>query len=77
MKRVCVIRAGLLKSPRQLRAIRWDASIQVGEAYYRVVGVLPEEQLQAGTPRKALAIDDKKTEIYVPYGTMRKRATGR
>jgi putative ABC transport system permease protein len=71
MKRVCVIRAGLLKSLGNYRD-PLGASIQVGEAYYRVVGVLPEEEFR-GYAQEALAIDEKTTEIYVPYGTMKKR----
>lgn len=71
IKRVCIIRADLLLS-MDIIEDPLGRMIQIGEEYYRVVGVLPSERFK-GYAQKALAIDDKKTEIYVPYGTMKKR----
>ena len=71
LKRVCVIRAGLL---RELGIFEEPIGIhlQVGEHYYRVVGVLEDEEF-LGYARKALAIDTKSTEVYVPYETVFQR----
>ena len=71
LKRVCVIRAGLL---RELAIYRdpLDLTIQVGEYYYRVVGVLSDDDF-LGYAAKALDIDSKTTEVYVPYGTVFRR----
>jgi len=71
IKRVCVIRAGLLP---ELGVFRdpLGMQLQVGDRYYEVVGVL-RDQAFLGYARKALDIDAKTTEIYVPYDTMFRR----
>lgn len=71
LKRVCVIRAGLLA---ELGIFRdpLGMQLQVGNRYYEVVGVL-RDQAFLGYARKALDIDAKTTEIYVPYETMFRR----
>jgi putative ABC transport system permease protein len=71
LKRVCVIRAGLLP---ELGIYRdpLGMQLQVGRRYYEVVGVL-RDQAFLGYARKALDIDAKTTEIYVPYETMFRR----
>jgi len=71
LKRVCVIRAGLLKG---LGAFLdpLGASIQVGDEYYKVVGILPDQGLR-GYAQEALDVDAKSTEIYVPYATVKAR----
>jgi putative ABC transport system permease protein len=71
LKRVCIIRAGLLP---ELGAFRdpLGMHLQVGERYYEVVGVLRDQDFM-GYARKALDIDAKTTEIYVPYETMFRR----
>ncbi|MHC4137275.1 MAG: ABC transporter permease [Planctomycetota bacterium] len=71
IKRVCVIRAGL---PAELGVFRdpLGMQLQVGDRYYEVVGVL-RDQAFLGYARKALDIDAKTTEIYVPYETMFRR----
>jgi len=75
-RRVCVVRDNLLKSMgiyedplgRRIHVLD-DAG---SEESYRVVGVLPSEKFR-GYAQEALAIDDKTTEIYVPYNTMHSR----
>ncbi|MGE3165398.1 MAG: ABC transporter permease [Planctomycetota bacterium] len=71
LARVCVIRAGLLQS----LGIYEDPVgilLQVDDEAYRVVGVLEDVEF-LGYARKALSIDAKATEIYVPYDTVLKR----
>ncbi|MGH7162515.1 MAG: ABC transporter permease [Planctomycetota bacterium] len=71
LARVCVIRAGLLKD---LGAYEdpLDMSLLVGSEYFRVVGILEDEEF-LGYAQKALAIDAKAKEIYVPYRTALQR----
>ena len=71
IRRVCIIRADLLLSMGVIED-PLGRMLQIGEEYYKVVGILPSERFK-GYAQKALAIDDKQTEIYVPYGTMKKR----
>lgn len=71
LSRVCVIRAGLLKE----LGIFEDPiglALRVGSDAFRVVGVLEDEEF-LGYAAKALSIDAKTTEIYVPYETILKR----
>lgn len=67
-KRVCVVRPSLL---RDLGSFEdpLGAVLQVGEEQLRVVGVLPDASLP-GYASKALAVDQSKHEIYVPYETL-------
>ena len=67
-KRVCVIRSGLLK---QLKVFEdaLDTAILVGDEYYRVIGILADEEF-LGYARKAMALDQKALEVYVPYQTV-------
>jgi putative ABC transport system permease protein len=71
IKRVCVIRGGLLG---ELGIFRdpLGMQLQVGDRYYEVVGIL-RDQTFLGYARKALDIDAKTMEIYVPYETMFRR----
>jgi putative ABC transport system permease protein len=71
LKRVCVIRAGLVPELGILRD-PLGMHLQVGDRYYEVVGVLRDQDF-LGYARKALDIDAKTTEIYVPYETMFRR----
>jgi len=71
IKRVCIIRAGLVAELGILRD-PLGMHLQVGNRYYKVVGVL-RDQAFLGYARKALDIDAKTTEIYVPYDTMFRR----
>lgn len=71
LERVCLVRRGLL----QKLAILHDPlglPIQVGDHYYRIVGVLPDQTL-LGYARKALDVDAKTMEVYVPYATVLRR----
>jgi putative ABC transport system permease protein len=74
LARVCVVRERLL---RELACLedpigKW---LRVGGDFYRIVGVLADERF-LGYAQKALAIDAKTTEVYVPYRTaMRRRGT--
>jgi len=67
LKRVCLVRNGLLG---QLGILEdpLGLSLQVGEYYYTVVGILPDQRF-LGYASKALDVDAKTTEIYVPYET--------
>jgi putative ABC transport system permease protein len=65
--KVCVVRKGLT---RELSAMRdpLGMSLKVGGYSFEVVGVLEDEQFESHT-RKALALDDRAHEVYVPYST--------
>ena len=65
--KVCVIRAGLLD---QLKIVEdpLGLSLRIGSQYFRVVGVLEDEAFRSHT-RKALALDGRAQEIYIPYTT--------
>mgnify|MGYP001158820430 CR=1 FL=1 len=64
---VCVIRSSLV---RELGVLRdpLGMSLSVGSFSFEVVGVLEDARFQSHT-RKALAIDDRAQEIYIPYST--------
>ena len=67
-RRVCVVRARLLREagyvgdPLQL-------DLRVGADFYRVVGVLPDVDLQ-GTNQTVLGIDQRSYEVYAPFSTV-------
>ncbi len=69
LARVCVLRAGLLKS----LGIFGDPiglTIQLGEDQaYEIIGILEDDKFR-GYAREALAIDSSNSEIYVPYQTI-------
>src|SRR5207245_9269116 len=48
------------------------ATLQVGSECYRVVGLLGDERIP-GYASKALALDQKRHEVYVPFDTLVKR----
>jgi putative ABC transport system permease protein len=68
LARVCLVRSGLL---RKLGVFEdpLGLPLQVGDHYYRIVGILPD-QAMVGYAGKALGVDPKTTEIYVPYETV-------
>jgi putative ABC transport system permease protein len=65
--KVCVVRKSLV---RELGAVRdpIGMSVQIGGFPFQIVGVLADEEFQSHT-RKALAIDDRAHEVYIPYST--------
>jgi putative ABC transport system permease protein len=67
-RRVCVIRARLLREARYVGdPLMLD--LKVGTEYFRVVGVLPDFEFQS--PNKSvLGIDDRAMEVYVPFDTV-------
>ena len=71
LARVCVVRGGILK---ELGVFDdpLGKTLNVGQGAYRVIGILEDEEFQ-GYAQKALAIDVKTTEVYVPYETVRNR----
>lgn len=71
LSRVCVIRDGLLE---ELGIFEDPIGLDllVGPETYEVVGILEDVEFQ-GYAQKALAIDAKTTEVYVPYGTVLQR----
>ncbi|MEE9390998.1 MAG: ABC transporter permease [Planctomycetota bacterium] len=64
-RRVCVVRAGLLRQARYLGdPLKLD--LRIGTQFYRVVGLLPDYAFHS--PNKAvLGIDDRALEVYVPF----------
>lgn len=67
-QRVAVIRERLLQEARYIGdPLMLD--LKIGKEYYRVVGVLPDNEFQS--PNKvSLGIDDRSLEVYVPYRTV-------
>lgn len=65
--KVCIVRKSLL---RQLQSLDdpMQMTLKIGEYPFKVIGVLEDEKFQSHT-RKALAIDDRAQEVYIPYST--------
>lgn len=65
--KVCVVRQGLV---RQLETVEDPIGmwLQIGDHPFQVVGILEDEQFQSHA-RKALAIDGRLQEVYIPYST--------
>ncbi len=65
--KVCIIRKDMV---RQLDTVDdpLDMSLKIGRFSFKVIGLLEDEQFQSHT-RKALAIDDRSQEVYIPYST--------
>jgi putative ABC transport system permease protein len=65
--KVCIVRKSLV---RELGAIRdpIGMTVQIGGFPFEIVGLLADEEFQSHT-RKALAIDDRAHEVYIPYQT--------
>ena len=69
-RRVCVIRESLLRELGILEdPLKLD--LKIGRESFRVVGVLPSEKFDSPTS-KALALDSRSSEVYVPYETVLK-----
>ncbi|MFT4541709.1 MAG: putative ABC transport system permease protein [Planctomycetota bacterium] len=66
-EKVCVIRKGLLS---QLKTIDDPLGmyLRFGGEYFRIIGILQDEAFKSHT-RKALALDGRAQEIYIPYET--------
>jgi len=65
--KVCIVRRGLV---RELEALRdpIGMSVTIGAWPFEIVGVLEDERFRSHT-RKALALDDRAHEVYIPYST--------
>ena len=65
--KVCVVRKSLI---RELGAIRDPIGmpVRIGGFPFQIVGILEDEEFATPT-RKALALDDRAHEVYVPYTT--------
>jgi putative ABC transport system permease protein len=68
MKRTCVVRPSLF---RELGVFDdpLGAWLQIGEEFYRVVGLI-EDRKVPGYASKALALDQKRHDVYVPFETL-------
>jgi putative ABC transport system permease protein len=66
-KMVCIVRKGLTEE-LQLLDDPIGASVHIGDVTFEIVGVLADEQFASHT-RKALALDGRTQEVYVPYTT--------
>lgn len=71
LSRVCVIRSGLLK---ELGVYQDPVGLplNIGGESFHIVGVL-DDDAYLGYARKALSVDAKSSEIYVPYNSILKR----
>lgn len=67
-QRVCVIREGMI---RELGIMEdpLGMDLKIGEESFRVIGILPSEDFDSPTS-KALALDSRSSEIYVPFETI-------
>jgi putative ABC transport system permease protein len=65
--KVCVLRRSLV---RQLETVEDPIGmwLKLGDDPFQVVGILDDEQFHSHT-RKALAIDGREQEVYIPYTT--------
>ena len=65
--KVCIVRRSLV---RQLETVAdpIGLTLRIGRYPFEIVGILEDEQFRSHT-RKALAIDDRAQEVYVPYST--------
>ncbi|MCI0587352.1 MAG: ABC transporter permease [Planctomycetes bacterium] len=69
-ERVCVVRRRLLNDLGIVEdPLRLD--LRLGTVYFRVVGVLADEEYDSPT-QKALSIDTRSSEVYVPFRTVLK-----
>jgi putative ABC transport system permease protein len=66
-KMVCIVRKGLTEE-LQLLDDPIGSQVHIGDVTFEIVGVLADEQFASHT-RKALAIDGRTQEVYVPYTT--------
>ncbi|HVY62819.1 MAG TPA: ABC transporter permease, partial [Planctomycetota bacterium] len=71
LERVCVVRPSLMRALSPFED-PIGATLRLGDDVYRVVGLLRDERL-LGYVGKALAYDQKTSEIYVPFDTLVKR----
>ncbi|MBI1853273.1 MAG: ABC transporter permease, partial [Planctomycetes bacterium] len=71
VRRVCVIRPGLFKEISDF-SDPLGKDLLVGSQCYRVVGILKDDRL-FGYASKALAVDYKSNEVYVPFHTLLRR----
>jgi len=65
--KVCVIRRGLLTQMKTV-ADPLTLRLRIGSQSFRVIGVLADDAFRSHT-RKALALDGRAHEIYIPYST--------
>lgn len=66
-KKVCIVRRGLVEE-LQILDDPIGAQVHVGEDTFEICGVLADERFGSHT-RKALAIDPRAQEVYIPYTT--------
>ncbi|MBK7875861.1 MAG: ABC transporter permease [Planctomycetes bacterium] len=66
-KQVCLVRQGLGEELQLLRD-PVGATVNVGNESFEIVGVLADEAFRSHT-QKALAIDGRTQEVYIPYTT--------
>lgn len=71
LARVCVIRSGLLEE-LGIYQDPINLPININNETFHIVGVLEDDSFQ-GYARKALVVDSRSSEIYVPYQTILKR----
>lgn len=71
LQRVCIVRPGLLRELGYLDE-PLGATVTIDASVYKVVGLL-EDRRVPGYASKALALDQKRHEVYVPFDTLVKR----
>jgi putative ABC transport system permease protein len=71
-RRVAIIRSGLARELGYFGDLL-SMEVRIGDDFYRVVGVLDDSEF-ATPAQKALGLDQKSFEVYVPYETILERA---
>ncbi|MHC4470487.1 MAG: ABC transporter permease [Planctomycetota bacterium] len=71
LNRVCVVRSALLRE-LGFYGEQLGHMLQVGGAFYEIVGILREEEF-TGHVLKALNVENRALEIYAPYETVIRR----
>ena len=67
-RRVCVIRAGLLREAKYV-GDPMKLDLKIGSEYFRVIGVLEDVEIKS-TNKAVLGIDDQTLEVYMPFETV-------
>ncbi len=69
-QKVCIIRKGLIRDLETVEDVL-GLTLRIGPYPFRVVGILEDNRYQSHT-RKALALDNRGSEVYIPYRTSMK-----
>lgn len=69
-QKVCIIRKGLISELETIEDVL-GLTLRIGKYPFKVIGVLEEEDFRTHT-REVLSLDDRSSELYIPYETSMK-----